>query len=114
MNSKPTYTAIEICPILNMKYSSVIHLLRINKIKKEDNKYVITDTYPDKDGFQHLILYNVEKKKGAVLAKFYAYDKGQPASCDLHPKLAINNNYVVVDTAYDERHHMMVFVIKSL
>lgn len=43
MNSKPTYTAIEICPILNMKYSSVIHLLRINKIKKEDNKYVITD-----------------------------------------------------------------------
>lgn len=26
-----------------MKYSSVIHLLRINKIKKEDNKYVITD-----------------------------------------------------------------------
>lgn len=43
MNSKPTYTAREICPILNMEYSSVIHLLRINKIKKEDNKYVITD-----------------------------------------------------------------------
>ena len=76
-----------------------------------NDKYVITDTYPDKDGFQHLILYNVEKNKGVVLAKFYAHYKGNPASCDLHPKLAINNNYVVVDTAYDEHHHMMVFVI---
>lgn len=41
--NKPYYTATDICPILNMKYSSVIHLLRQFNIAKIDNKYLITE-----------------------------------------------------------------------
>ena len=40
---KPYYSASEICPILNMKYSSVIHLLQQYNIPKVDNKYLITE-----------------------------------------------------------------------
>ena len=41
--NKPYYSAAEICPILEMKYSSVIHLLRKNNIPKVDNKYMVTE-----------------------------------------------------------------------
>lgn len=76
-----------------------------------NDNYVITDTYPDNKGYQHLIVYNIKTGKGLVLAKLFAYYKGNPASCDLHPKLSSNNKYVVVDTAYDNKHHMMVLEI---
>lgn len=73
-----------------------------------DNRFLITDTYPDSKGYQHLIIFDIVKNKGIVVADFFAYYHKTPASCDLHPKLCINNNYIVVDTAYDNRHHMMV------
>ena len=77
---------------------------------KKDS-YIITDTYPDKHGYQHLIVYNLKTRKGIIIAKLFAHYKGNPASCDLHPKLSSNNKFVVVDTAYNEKHHMMVFDI---
>lgn len=72
-------------------------------------EYVITDTYPDKSGYQNLTVYNVKTKKAVVLGRFYAHYKGNPASCDLHPKLCKDNNYVAVDTAYNEKHHIILF-----
>lgn len=77
----------------------------------EDERYMVTDSYPYEDGFRHLIVYNTETGKACVLAKFYASLWGNPASCDLHPKLCRNNNYVVVDTAYNGTHHMICLKI---
>lgn len=74
-----------------------------------DGRYVITDTYPDSQQMQHLIVYDTVTKKGLVVAKLYASLMKTPASCDLHPKLCRDNNYVVVDTAYDKQHHMIIF-----
>lgn len=74
-----------------------------------DGEYIITDTYPDKAGYQSLIIYNIISGKGVTIGRFFANYKGNPASCDLHPKLSHNNNFLVVDTAYDEKHHMMIF-----
>lgn len=76
-----------------------------------DGRYMITDSYPWKDGFQRLIVYDTQTRKGLVIAKFYAYYCGNPASCDLHPKLSRNNKYLVVDTAYNAYHHMIMFEI---
>lgn len=72
-------------------------------------KYVITDTYPNKKKTQHLVIYNRTNKKYLVLAAFNAYYKGNPASCDLHPKLSKDGQYVAVDSAHDEKHHVIVF-----
>ena len=74
-----------------------------------DGRYMITDTYPDKSQYQSLMVYDTITKKNLVLGRFFAYYHGNPASCDLHPKLSRNNKFVVVDTAYNERHHMIVF-----
>lgn len=77
-----------------------------------DGKYMITDTYPDNQNNQSLIVYNLETNKALVLAKFYAYYANTPITCDLHPKLCNNNKYVAVDSAHDDKHHLMLFEIQ--
>lgn len=74
-----------------------------------DSRYMITDSYPDRHGYQRLIVYDTLTKKGMIIAEFYAYYKGNPASCDLHPKLCSDNEYLAVDTAYDEHHHLILY-----
>ena len=77
----------------------------------KDGKYMITDSYPDKSGYQHLIVFNTETKKGIVVAKIFAALSNTPASCDLHPKLCFNDSKIVVDSAYTGVHKMLVFNI---
>ena len=72
---------------------------------------MVTDTYPDEHNYQHLIIHNIETGNGVVVADLYAYYNHTPATCDLHPKLSKNNNYVVVDSAFNDKHHMVMFKI---
>ena len=74
-----------------------------------DGRYMITDSYPWKDGYQRLMVYDTQTRKSLVLARLNAYYRGNPASCDLHPKLCKDNRFLVVDTAFDEHHHMLMF-----
>lgn len=76
-----------------------------------DGRYMITDSYPDGNRMQRLIVFDTMTHKGVVVACLYAGLHGNPASCDLHPKLSGDNSYIVVDTAYTGRHKMMVFKI---
>lgn len=76
-----------------------------------DGKYMITDSYPDAHNMQRLIVFDTASKKGIIVGKFYAGLNKNPASCDLHPKLCRNNNYLVIDTAYTGKHRMIVFKI---
>ena len=70
---------------------------------------MITDTYPDENQYQHLIIFDTVTQKGVVIAKIYAALHLKPGSCDLHPKLCKDNTIVVVDTAFDGKHHMIKF-----
>ena len=54
-------------------------------------------------------IYNTKTHKYLILGSFNAFYKGNPASCDLHPKLSKDGQYVVVDSAHDEKHHMLMF-----
>ena len=72
---------------------------------------MITDTYADKKGWRHLYAYNVQTGKEVELAKFYEPLVGNPARCDLHPKLSRDNNYLTVDTTNTGKHGMEVFRI---
>lgn len=77
----------------------------------EDGRYMITDSYPDQDGFQRLIIYDCVTNKGIILGKFAAPLSGNPASCDLHPKLSYQSKYLAVDTAYTGKHCMVLYEI---
>ena len=74
-------------------------------------QYMITDSYPDRQQMQRLIIYNTINGKGKIVGRFFANYKGNPSSCDLHPKLSRDNQFVVVDTAFDEKHHIIVYKI---
>lgn len=78
-----------------------------------EGTYMITDTYPDNQNFQRLFCYDMNTEKVIKLGTFYAYYTGNPASCDLHPKLSNDGRYIVVDSAHDDRHHMIVLKIKK-
>lgn len=73
---------------------------------------MITDTYPDHNGVQKLLLLDRSKDKVVELGRFNAYYRNNPASCDLHPKVSKDGQYVVVDSAHDEKHHMLVLKLK--
>lgn len=74
-----------------------------------DGRYMITDSYPDSKQMQRLVVFDTITKKGIIVAHLYAALKGTPASCDLHPKLSRDNNYLVVDSAYSGKHKMILF-----
>lgn len=48
INGTNYYTAIELCNQLELKYSSVISVIRKFKIKKINNRYYITEEELDK------------------------------------------------------------------
>ncbi len=73
--------------------------------------YMLTDTYPGTNQYQNLLVYNTRTKKCLKLGSFYACFKGNPASCDLHPKVSRDGQYVAVDTAHAGIHNMVVFKI---
>lgn len=75
---------------------------------------MVTDTYPNRNKIQYLYLLDREHNKVRQLGEFYAYYKGNPASCDLHPKLSRDGCFVVVDSAHDNRHHMLVLKIINI
>ncbi len=76
-----------------------------------DGKYMITDSYPDESGYQYLYIFNTETRKCIKVGEFRAPLKGNPASCDLHPKLSRDAQYVAVDTAHTGRHKLTLFKI---
>lgn len=76
-----------------------------------DGDYMITDTYGDRKSWQSLYVYNIKTRKIKILGRFFANHNKRPSSCDLHPKLSKNNNFIVVDTAYDDKHHMILLEI---
>jgi len=77
-----------------------------------DGRYMITDSYPDKNGYQRLIIFDSVTQKGIQVASMWASLNGTPASCDLHPKLCFLDKYLVIDTAYTGKHKMIVFEIQ--
>lgn len=74
-----------------------------------DGKYMVCDTYPDDQNYQRLIVYNKEKHAALIIGKLYARLNGKPGSCDLHPKLCSDNNFLMIDTAYNGKHHLKLF-----
>ncbi len=63
-----------------------------------DNKTIVTDTYPDKYRFQHLLEYNLDDNRLKVLRKFQSplSFKGE-VRLDLHPRISPSNKYVCID-----------------
>lgn len=74
-----------------------------------DDQFMLTDSYPDWRGLQKLIVFDKKNKNSLTIGRFKDALTRKPGSCDLHPKLSRSCNKVTIDTAYDGKHHVIVF-----
>lgn len=62
---------------------------------------LITDTYPGKDRFQHLVCFDLKSGKIDLLGSFYSpiqyLGEGR---CDLHPRVSTNKKRIYFDSAH--------------
>ena len=67
-----------------------------------DQTKVITDTYPDKAEYRHLIVYDCENDKSRDIARLYApVSLHGPLRCDFHPRWNPNMNQVAIDSVHE-------------
>lgn len=80
--------------------------------------WILGDTYPDKNHFRELFLFNLRTKEKTVLGKFYSLIKGVPESwelsavrSDLHPRFSRDGKQVCIDSIHEGTRQMYVFDI---
>lgn len=62
------------------------------------DNYIITDTYPDKNGYQKIIKSNIGNDRSETIANIYScYKTEQEKRTDLHPRLNKTKNQVCFD-----------------
>lgn len=67
-----------------------------------DRKWILSDTYPDKNKMQHLYLYRVTDGKRVDLGQFY---RPKPSDnewrCDLHPAWSRDGRTIAIDSMHE-------------
>ena len=66
-----------------------------------DRRWLLTDTYPDRDHLQTLILYDTVQGRRIDIGRFFAPpDLVGPVRCDLHPRWDREGRKVSIDSAH--------------
>ena len=75
------------------------------------NKWILNDTYPDKEQKQNVYLYNVATGKKVPLGHFYLPPeyKGE-WRCDTHPRFSPDGRSVVIDSAHGGNGRQMYLI----
>lgn len=80
-----------------------------------DGEWILTDTYPDKDRMQHLMLYRPVDGKLVELGRFFQ-DKafGGEIRCDLHPRWSRDGKTVCIDSLHSGTRQMYLLDVSSV
>ena len=66
-----------------------------------DENNIITDTYPDRYGYQKIFMYNYKNDKVSTIGSVKHYRKYKLVNrCDLHPKPSRSKNYFFFDSVF--------------
>jgi hypothetical protein len=74
----------------------------------KDERYMLTDTYQDKDNFRRLLLYDSKNKTATLFGKFYSEYNNCGFRCDLHPRFSLDEKYVIIDSAHNKHRGMKI------
>jgi hypothetical protein len=79
------------------------------------NKWILNDTYPDKDRLQHPYLYQVESGKRVPLGHFHSPPPyAGEWRCDTHPRFSRNGKLVCIDSPHAPGRQMYVIDINGV
>lgn len=78
--------------------------------------WLLLDTYPDQEDYQHLLLYHFPSERLVELARVYAPPFFQDTGfrCDLHPRWSPSGRLVCVDALCRSRRQMLVLDVSGL
>lgn len=80
-----------------------------------DRRWVLTDSYPDRARFRHLLLFDVQNDKCIEVGRFFSpwrYD-GE-LRCDLHPRWSPDGRYVSIDSTHEGKRRNYVVNVEAL
>ena len=81
-----------------------------------DGKYLVTDTYANKAGYQKLMLYDLVKNKTHDVGEFKIADylKRKDLKCDLHPRWNAKGNLISIDSSHEGSRQSYIINIEKL
>jgi hypothetical protein len=80
-----------------------------------DRKWVLNDTYPDKDRMQRLMLFKVATGRRYDLNKFHSPKQFTgPVRCDLHPRWNRDGTQVCIDGCHDPQRQVYVLDVSEV
>ena len=80
-----------------------------------DGRWILTDTYPDKERMRSLILYCPDENLRVDIGRFYSPPelRGE-IRCDLHPRWSRDRRKVCIDSAHEGRRGMYVIDVSEV
>lgn len=80
-----------------------------------DGEWILTDTYPDKERMQTLMLYRPADGKLVKLGRFYLGREWRgEVRCDLHPRWSRDGNSVVIDSMHTGSRQMYLLDVSGI
>jgi hypothetical protein len=65
-------------------------------------RWILTDTYPDRDRFRTLLLYNPEGRRRVDIGRFFSpRELDGEIRCDLHPRWSRDGKQVCIDSVHE-------------
>jgi hypothetical protein len=75
-----------------------------------DKNFILYDSYPDADGYRKLLLYDIPKKKGLLLADLFSckneFLANEDLRCDLHPRWNRDGSTISFDSVHEGHRHV--------
>jgi hypothetical protein len=79
----------------------------------KNKRYLLNDTYQDRDNYRHLMLYSIARKEIIMLGKFYSTYNDCGYRCDLHPRFSWDERYVIIDSAHQRRRKILILELSE-
>ncbi|WYJ08390.1 hypothetical protein P3B99_004535 [Opitutia bacterium KCR 482] len=78
-------------------------------------KWVLNDTYPDKDAVQTVYLFNTQTGERTDIAKLHMPKRrGGEFRCDTHPRSTPDGKKVIVDSAHSGQRQLYMLDISDI
>jgi hypothetical protein len=79
------------------------------------NRWILNDTYPDKQRLQHPYLYNIETRKRYPLGHFHSPRQYTGEwRCDNHPRFSPDGKTVVIDSAHHGGRQLYLIDVRGI
>jgi hypothetical protein len=74
----------------------------ISHVPRTRNQWLVNDTYPDKEGYQHVHLFHVPTRRRVELGRFLSPKEYRGEwRCDTHPSCSRNGKWVSIDSPHN-------------